>query len=395
MFCCKICNSESIRKIIDLGSQPLANKYPSTKKEIDFEKKYNLSIYFCKNCLSFQIKKKISPSLLFKDYYYLSSVNKALVDHFHKLSNKLKNSSFVVDIGSNDGIFLKFLKQKNINFIGVEPSINVGKIANNNNLTTLIGFFDSNVVKKIIKDYGHPDVVVCSSVFTHIQNPHKFIYNLSKLLKDDGLFILEIEYFPNFIKFTQFERFYFDRPFYYSVNSIKNLFAKYSLHIFDIEKINIHGGSIRCYIKKSFKVKETLRLKKILLNEKNILNLTSLKRFKLDILNKTNKLLTNLKHFKSKNYKVVGYGAPARVSTITNYTKINNNLIEYIIDDSFLKQNRYSPGQHIKIKSLKNADINNIDILIVFAYEYFHDIKHKIKNKNIKFYKPIPFKRLK
>lgn len=395
MTSCKICNSKLFLKIIDLGSQPLANKYPSSKKEIDFEKKYNLSIYFCKNCLSFQIKKKINPSLLFKDYYYLSSVNKALVNHFYKLSNKLKNSNFVVDIGSNDGILLKFLKQKNINYIGVEPSVNVGKIANDNNLTTLISFFNLNIVKKIIKDYCHPDVVVCSSVFTHIQDPHKFISNLSKLLKDGGLFILEIEYFPNFIKFTQFERFYFDRPFYYSVNSIKNLFAKYSLHIFDIEKINIHGGAVRCYIKKSSKVKETLRLKKILSNENKILSLASLNRFKLDILNKTDKLLSHLKNFKSKNYKVVGYGAPARVSTITNFTNINNNLIEYIIDDSFLKQNRYTPGQHIRIKSLKSADINKIDILIVFAYEYFHDIKQKIKNKNIKYYKPIPFRRLK
>ncbi len=392
---CRVCNSKTISEVLNLGKQPLANKYPKNKKEIINEKKFNLKIIFCSKCRSAQIKKIINRNILFEDYYYLSSVNKKLKEHFSVLANKLRKYKFVVDIGSNDGILLNPLKKLKINAIGIDPSINVGKIANDKGLETFIGFFDKNIIKKILKKYSKPDLIIASSVITHLENPIKFAKNIKSFLQEKGDLIVEIEYLQNFLKNLEFERFYFDRPFYYSANSINTLFKSVGMTLYDIEKIEMHGGSLRCYIKNVNKYKKTSRCNKILSDELKKLNLKSINNFNIKIYKESKRFKNQLINLKKNGQNIIGYGAPARVSTITNVANIGPDLIDYIIDDSPLKQNRFSPGKHIKIVPKKNNINNKINNVVVFAYEYFDDIKKKFKNKNITFFKPIPFGKIK
>ena len=331
---------------------------------------------------------------MFQDYYYLSSVNMGLVRHFNKLSKKIKSKSFVLDIGSNDGILLRPLKSMGIKAIGVDPSINVGKIANDSGYETIIDFFTKKTVKFIIKKYGKPDHIVASSIFTHLENPKQFAINVKNLLDKNGMFILEVEYLSNFITQIQFERFYFDRPFYYSLTSINLLFKSVGMSLINVENINIHGGSLRCYIKNA---KNKRQSKKVIdtLNKENIkMNSNFLIDFNKKIFKEINFFKKQLIKLKKNNKKIIGYGAPARVSTITNVGKINSDLIEYIIDDSPLKQGKLSPGMHIPIISKKNTMDDKIDVVIVFAYDYFNDIKKKTKKLKCDYYKPIPFKKL-
>ena len=388
---CRICRSEKVSEVINLGKQPLANKYPKNKDEVKKEKKFNLKIIFCQSCRSGQIKKIVNRNILFEDYYYLSSVNKKLKEHFEKLAIKLKRYDFVVDVGSNDGILLKPLKKLKVKSIGIDPSINVGKIANDRGLETYIGFFDRKIIKKILEKYDKPDLIVASSVVTHLENPIKFSKDIKNFIRKNGTLIIEIEYLQNFLMNLEFERFYFDRPFYYSANSINRLFKNVGMTLYDIEKIDVHGGSLRCFIKNSLTPKITNRCKKILSDEKQNLNINSFKKFNKQIYLNSKILKDQLISFNKKGLNIIGYGSPARVSTITNVGKINSNLINYIIDDSPLKQNRYSPGMHIKILPRKNNINKNIDIVLVFAYEYFKDIKKYFKKIKVKFYKPIPF----
>ena len=392
---CKICDSSQLIEIINLGKQPLANKYPKNRIEINNEKKFNLKVLFCRKCRTAQIKKIIDRNILFEDYYYLSSVNKKLKQHFEELALKINKYNFVVDIGSNDGILLAPLKKLKVKSIGIDPSINVGKIANNRGLKTYIGFFDETIINKILKKHQKPDLIVASSVVTHLENPKRFAKNIKKFLETNGVLIIEIEYLLHFLRNLEFERFYFDRPFYYSANSINELFEKVGMKLYDIEKLNIHGGALRCYIKNSFECKVSKRCKKILTEEKENLNTKFLKSFNNEISKHSILLRNQLVSLNKMGKKIIGYGAPARVSTITNVSKINSNLIKYIIDDSPLKQNRFTPGMHIKILPRKNNINNSINVVIVFAYEYFKDIKKYFKNKKVTFYKPIPFKKLK
>ncbi len=391
---CHVCNSSRLSLIFNLGEQPLANKYPKNNIDIRKEKKYSLKILFCKNCKASQISNLIDRKILFKEYFYLSSINLGLKKHFAELSKKLKKYKFVVDIGSNDGVLLEPLKKLNIKSIGIDPSVNVGKIANDRGLKTFVGFFDRKIINKVLRDYQKPDAIVASSVMTHLEKPRDFVRNIKYFLKENGVLILEIEYFYNFIKNLEYERFYFDRPFYYSANSIDKLFYDYGMSLFDIEIINTHGGSLRLYIKNKKNIKQTKNCKKILDNENNYLKIEMLKNIRKKINTETKIFKNKLKKYKKNKKIIIGYGAPARVSTITNYGKIGPSLISYIIDDSPLKQYRYTPGSHINIIPYNNKIIKKIDIVIVFAYEYFKDIKKKFKNLNVIFYKPIPFKKL-
>ena len=391
---CRVCHSNKTKEFLNLGKQPLANKYPKNIKEIKKEKKFNLSIFFCEVCRTAQIKNIISRKLMFEEYFYLSSVNKGLRDHFNKLAKKLKKYNFIVDIGSNDGILLEPLKKNKVKGIGIDPSFNVGKIANDRGLKTYIDFFEKRVINKIIKEHSKPDVIVASSVVTHLEDPLRFAKNSKYFLKENGILIIEIEYLYNFIKNLEYERFYFDRPFYYSANSINYIFQSFGMSLFDIELINIHGSSLRLYIKNAKVVKKTKRCKEILSKEKKFLNISTLNKINKKIIKESNNLKNKLTQFKIDGKKIIGYGAPARVSTITNFSKINSKLIDYIIDDSPIKQNKFTPGSHIKILN-KNKNIkSNINVVIVFAYEYFRDIRKNFKNINVKFYKPIPLKKL-
>ena len=391
---CRVCESKKTTEVINLGKQPLANKYPKNKYEIKKEKKFFLKVHFCEKCKSGQIKKIINRNLMFEDYYYLSSVNKNLKNHFVKLSKKLRKYRFVVDIGSNDGILLEPLKKLKIKAVGIDASKNVGKMANKSGLKTYVGFFGKYIINKIIKDHSKPDLIVASSVITHLENPKKFAEEIKYFLSKNGDLIVEIEYLQNFIRNLEFERFYFDRPFYFSANSINILFKNVGMTLFDIEHIDIHGGSLRCYIKNSEKFKVTKRCTKILSDENKGLNINTLIKFNKQINLQSKIFKSNLTQLKNKNNLIIGYGAPARVATITNVADINSNLISYIIDDSPLKQNKFSPGKHIKILP-KTKNINKeIKVVVVFAYEYFNEIKKNFKKYKIKFFKPIPFRRL-
>ena len=199
----------------------------------------------CKDCFCGQLNQIIDRSEMFEDYYYLSSVNPELQEHFNVLAEKLKKHDFVLDIGSNDGILLRPLKKLGVNCLGIDPSVNVGKIANDEGLETIIDFFTAKSAKKIIENYGHPDAIVASSIFTHLEEPKDFIEALYNLISSDGNIYIEIEYLSNLIKNFQFERFYFDRPFYYSVTSMKQIFKEKGLSLTEVEKISPHGGSLR------------------------------------------------------------------------------------------------------------------------------------------------------
>lgn len=385
---CYLCSQDNSIPFIDLRNQPLANKYP-IKEEFEKEDFFPLQVFFCKKCKNVQLGTMISRERMFEDYYYLSSVNPGLVRHFEDLAKKLSSARFVVDVGSNDGILLKPLKQLGVRAIGVDPSINVSKIANDQGLVTLTSFFNSEITEKIKNDFGKADTIVASSIFTHLEDPHQFIEDAKNLMTDDGVFIVEVEYIGNILANVQFERFYLDRIFYYSLTSLSKLFENHGLHIADLEIIEPHGGSLRVFVRKGLNFASSAAVKNLLKEEESTLNPIKLEEFKGEVDAYISAFRNKLDEYKKAGLKVAGYGAPARVATICNYGDIGPSLIEFIVDDSPLKQNRYSPGTHIPIVPKNYLDEHKPDVLVVFAYEYLEDIKKKT-NGEYKYLIPIP-----
>ena len=374
---CRICGNATAESFLDLGLQPLANKYP---REEDFasEDFFPLEVFFCTTCRNVQLGTIVSRERMFVDYYYLSSVNQGLVRHFEGLAKKLAGSKFVVDVGSNDGILLKPLKEMGITAVGIEPSVNVSKIANDAGLTTITAFFNAESAKETKEKYGEPDVIVASSIFTHLEDPHDFVEVVKKLLAKDGKFIIEVEYIGNFIKNIQFERFYLDRVFYYSLSSLKYLADMHGMYISDVEHIPPHGGSLQVTMqRKGEGAGVSERVTKQLTAEKRELTSVKMQAFKKEVDAQIKAFREALEAFKKEGIAVAGYGAPARTTTICNYGHIGPDLIPFTVDDSPLKQNKFTPGTHIPIVPRPYLESHKPDILVVFAYEYLDDIKKK------------------
>ena len=370
---CRLCDDPSAVEFLDLGMQPLANKYP-TRAEFAAEDFFPLQVFFCTTCKNVQLGTIISRERMFEDYYYLSSVNRGLVRHFEDLAQQLASANFVVDVGSNDGILLGPLQKLGVKALGVEPSINVSKIANDRGFETLTTFFDIEAAEKIEASYGKADVIVASSVFTHLENPSGFIEAVKRLLTDEGTFIVEVEYIGTILATTQFERFYLDRIFYYSLTSLAKLFAAHGMVIADVREITPHGGSLQVFVQRSGRA-ATDAVRRLLAREEKDLTLETLHEFRRNVDVQIAAFKARLAEFQQAGLRVAGYGSPARVATICNYGRIGPSEIPFTVDDSPLKQNKFTPGTHIPIVPKAYLDEHKPDVLVVFAYEYFDDIQ--------------------
>lgn len=385
---CSLCLGLSF-EFLDLGQQPMANKYPvdaDAKEEF-----FQVKVYFCPNCKNIQLDTAVSRETMFVDYYYLSSVNKALVEHYEDFAHtKLKDCKFVVDVGSNDGISLKPLQEMGIKALGVEPSVNVSKIAQDAGYNTFTGFFDEHSAKLIRDTYGKADAITGLSMFSHLQDPHTFIEDVKSLLTDDGRFIVEVEYNVKMLQNMAFERFYLDRIFYFSATSFSKLFEMHGMYLQDAEVTPIHGGSLRVTAqKKGSGMRPTKEVQDLIEQEAQDLGPRDVALFGQNAKRQIKKLKNKLVEYREQGLSVAGYGAPARLATLTNFGDIGPDLIEFVIDDSPLKQNRFSPGKHIPIKPNTYLEEHRPDVLVVFAFDYFDDIKKKLTGK-YRFLFPIP-----
>jgi hypothetical protein len=287
------------------------------------------------------------------------------------------------------------LKAAGIRAIGVEPSVNVSKIANDDGFETLCSFFDASLAAEVERKFGKPDVIVASSVFTHLEKPSEFVDAVNALLSKDGRFIIEVEYIGNILRAVQFERFYLDRIFYYSLTSLNFLFDAHDMTIVDVEHIEPHGGSLQVTVqRKELGVSPSDNVTALLEQERESLTAAKLMEFRGQVDTQIAAFRDTLKKYKESKLRVAGYGAPARVSTICNYGDIGPSLIEFAVDDSPLKQNKFTPGTHIPIVPKAHLDSHRPDVLVVFAYEYFDDIRKKT-NGSYRYLLPIPPKEVK
>ncbi|OBH97903.1 methyltransferase [Mycobacterium sp. E2733] len=385
---CRLCGEPAATEFLNLGQQPLANKYP-TEAEFAAEDFFPLQVFFCPACKNVQLGTIVSRERMFEDYYYLSSVNRGLVEHFEDLARQLASAHFVVDVGSNDGILLRPLQKLGVKALGVEPSINVSKIANDQGFETLTTFFDLPAAERIEESYGRADAIVASSVFTHLENPSGFIEAVKRLLTDDGTFIVEVEYIGAILETTQFERFYLDRIFYYSLTSLARLFAAHGMSIADVREITPHGGSLQVFVQRAGQHPASDATRQLLAREEKSLTEETLHEFRRNVDLQVSAFRDQLAEYQQAGLRVAGYGSPARVATICNYGGIGPSEISFTVDDSPLKQNKFTPGTHIPIVPKSYLDENKSDVLVVFAYEYFDDIKKKTDGA-YRYLKPIP-----
>ncbi len=387
-FDCRSCGNEKLKRVISLGYQPLANNLLSKKNE--YTELYPLEVNYCENCHNCQLSISVDPKKMFSNYLYTSSTSKIFRDHFVAAAKKyvkdfkLKSKkSYIIDIGSNDGVALKPFKDLNFkNLLGIEPAKNLAKLANKNKIKTFNGFLEIKNLKKIKKN---ADIILASNVFAHSDKLKEMTECMKNLLKKDGTIIIEVQYLLNTLKDLTFDNIYHEHYNYWSLTSLVNFFNQFNLSLFRAERINTHGGSIRIYLKKK-KTKIEQNVMNLLKEEEDfgIKKYSTYKKFAEKIYEIKSNVINNLKNLKKLNKKIVGYGAPAKATTALNFFGVKDE-IDYIIEDNKLKHQKFIPGVKIPIFS-KDKIQNKTSTIVVLAWNFFNDIKKnnsKLSNKFI------------
>jgi hypothetical protein len=387
---CQICNSNKIQKVIDLGFQPLADDLQKNEKKNSPSLSYPIKIYLCKSCRLLQNNFIVSDQTLYsKNYHYRPGVSKTVENNLFDLSKhliklyNLKKDDLIVDVGCSDGTLLNcFKKQGFINLLGIEPT-NTFKFVLQKKIPVLNKFFNESTAAIGLKKFGKAKLITTTNVFAHTGNLKDFILGIKKLIKNDGYFVVENHYLKEIVEKVQFDSFYHEHLRTYSLKSLIKLMKYYNFKICDAYTTNRYNGNIQAHF--------TLQRLKI---KKNVLKILSVeKKSGLDYIKtynnffaKINKAKDDLFKYLSRNSnkKILGKSFPARAAVILNYFSFLKDKIEYIAEQpSSLKLNHYISGTNIKIINSDLLKKMKPDIIIIFAWHLFHEIKNKWKNKGL------------
>jgi len=381
---CLICESE-YEPFVDFGDMPIANAF-ATKEEIENEYTFPMKVGFCESCHMVQLVEQPDREKMFhENYAFFSSTSNYMKEHFKRFADSvselqdLGENSFVVEVGSNDGIMLQNFVAGGVPCLGVEPSENVAKIAMDKGIEVVSEFFDRPLAEKISKTHQKADAILSANVMCHIPYMHSIYDGVKALLKENGVFIFEDPYLGEIIEKTSFDQIYDEHVFLFSALSVSYLANLHGLELIDVEPQITHGGSMRYTIahkgvKTASKNVATLIEQEIELgldNKQSYLGFTeSVNKIRDDLI----ELLTKLKN---DGKKVVAYGATSKSTTVTNYFGITPDLVECIYDTTPIKQNKLSPGAHIPVLPYDQFRESNPDYVLLFAWNHATEIMKK------------------
>ena len=381
-FDCRCCGNNNLKRVVSLGYQPLANNLLNKKDEKP--ELYPLELNYCNNCHNCQLSVAIDPKKMFSNYLYTSSTSRIFRNHFTNAAKKYikelklnSKKSYIIDVGSNDGVALKPFKDLNFkNILGIEPAKNLAKLANKNKIKTFNGFLTKKNIKKIKKN---ANLILASNVFAHSDNLKEMAECMINLLSKKGTIIIEIQYLLNTLQDFTFDNIYHEHYNYWSITSLINFFNQFKVKIFRAEKINTHGGSLRIYIKKDQKVKIENSVKKLVIEEEKygIKNIKTYQNFGKKVYEIRENFIKNINKLRQRKKTIIGFGAPAKATTSLNFFGIKKQ-IDYIVEDNSFKHNKIIPGAGIPIYSKNKIKEKNPTVLVL-AWNFYDDIKSNNK----------------
>tara|TARA_R110001592_G_scaffold105248_2_gene295908 strand:+ start:438 stop:1625 length:1188 start_codon:yes stop_codon:yes gene_type:complete len=383
---CASCYSDNFSVVYNFGDIPLAGSFPLEADRNNI-KKYPLSIIMCNDCKLVQTDTLIDPKILFKDYRYISSVG--MQKHFNSYADwlidneNITNDTQILEFGCNDGPLLYALKERGINnTIGIDPATNIVELGRKKNLNLIDDFFNYGFVKKK-KWINKYDFILASNTFAHITDINSVVKGIEYSLKKDGKFIFEVQYLLDLVDKFQFDFMYHEHLYYYTVTSLKHLLSKHNLKIVDVEKIPTHSGSIRITATKDLTIKVNPKVSEFIEKEKSYEDLSNFS-------NSIETSLQELKKFLKDNQdkKIIGYGASGRANVVIGTLDLDNTDVDYIIDESPERYNRYTSNGKIPIHPPSHID--KADYILIFAWNFADMIIEKTKHLGIPYVIPFP-----
>ena len=373
------------KKFLKLGIQPLANSFLSSisKKTLAKEFFYNLEVSFNTNNYLVSISNPVNPKLQYTDKYaHRASESITMRSAFKKIANKLNKKyspKIVMEIGSNDGVFIRNFSKKKV--LAVEPCKNLANLTKMK-YKTFPDFWNKRLAKKIFSKSKKADLIFSANTISHIPNLKETFDAINLSLSDDGVLVIEDPSLYSVIKNNSYDQFYDEHVYVFSTISISNVVKKSNLRLFDTEEISTHGGSMRHYIcKDSAKYTNTQRVNLILKKEKKarLQKFSTYLKFSKRVQKSKKNLIKIFKSLKKNKKNIISYGATYKSSTVFNYCKIGKKFINYVTDTTLNKQGKFTPGQHIPIISPDVGMNDRVDYAFLGAWNFKKEILKKEK----------------
>lgn len=399
---CRLCKSDKVESFLDLGFAPISDQILTKNQLLEKEETYPLVVDFCENCGLSQLNYVVPPELMYNENYsYDSSSTKsfrnhclAMVEDFTKKYVFQPNSN-VIDVGCNAGLLLSGFREKGFKVIGIEPSVNVAKIAKEKGIQVYEEFFSKKLAHEIVKTHGKISIITGTNVFAHIDDLDEFFDAVKILLTNDGIIVIEAPNMFSLIGNLEYDTIYHEHLSYLSLKPIVKFCKNFEIEVFDVEFNSIHGGTYRYFFGKigTRKISENVNKFIKLEEEKRIFEKNRLLEFAEDVKKHKIELNTLLWSLKKDGKKIVGISAPAKGNALTNYCKIGTDLLDYITEVNPLKIGKFTPGMHIPIVSEDRLLEDKPDYGLILAWNFADSIisnNQKFRENGGKFIIPIP-----
>jgi SAM-dependent methyltransferase len=371
-----------LHEVIDLGNQPLANNLLQPEDLSKPEPVFPLEVQVCSDCWLMQIRHTVPPVELFSDYVYFSSYSDEMLRHAksaaaqHAAARNLGSHSFVVEIASNDGYLLQNFARRGIPCLGFEPAVNVAQAARSLGIETKVEFFGQETAVALASERRRADLILANNVFAHAPDTNDFVSGLEALLADDGWAILEFPYGVDFLESLEFDTVYHEHVFYFTLTPLLPLFARHGLEIFRVERMPIHGGSLRLYVARPG-VGPADGSVEMLKNREacgGLHDLSTYAAFRDGADRVRAELAAFLDQANAEGLRVAAYGASAKGSTLLNYVGDSAQHIEFIADRSPHKHGKRSPGLHLSIVPAEELAARRPHYALLLAWNFASEI---------------------
>lgn len=399
---CRLCHGTDLENFLDLGEQPAANAF-LLRENFEKEQRYPLIIARCGNpdCGFVQLAHVVDAETLFSDYVYVSSTSPVFVKHFEEYAQKMMErvnvkDRLTVDIGSNDGILLKPLKELGARALGVDLAKDIAVKATAEGLETITGYFTEAFAEQVVAERGKAALITANNAFAHIDDLDDVVKGVRTLLATDGLFAIEAPYLIDFLEKKLFDLIYHEHLSYLSIRPLQAFFKRYDMRIVDIDKVDTHGGSVRIIVAHNNSPFAEAEIVQQMIDEevsKGLHEPAVYRQFGQEVMANKDAVRALLKSLKSEGKKIDGYGAPAKGNTLLNFMEIGPDILDYIVDDSPLKQGLYTPGTHIPVVPASTLAKDPPDYLFILAWNFAPSIMKKneeFAERGGKFIIPVP-----
>jgi len=395
--CCRICGSDNIEEVLDLGEQPPANSlYRSDEKR---PPDVPLRLMYCQKCSTVQLGEDVDPEYLFGEYLWVTGTSATAEQYSHEFAKKAlsqvvdqNKSPYIVEIASNDGTFLKRFIEKGCKVLGIDPAKNIAELAVKNGIPTKADFFTLDLAERLVEKEGKADIVFARNVIPHVKEIHSVIGGINTLINEGGVGIIEVHNAGLILEELHYDYIYHEHLFYYTLKTISGLIERYGLHVFDVMLSPISGGSWVIYFSKNKKEKT----KELIKHEKKELenNINSYHRwveFSDQVTVHSEKLK---KMVMQSDKKIPAYGASARSSTLLNFCGITNKHISVVIDKNPMKNGLMTAGSNIPVVSFEDGlkEIKSSEKILLLAWNFQDEIVQELREAGFsgKFIIPLP-----